>query len=125
MNKTLSNYATSASSMRTIIKINKENAAKTVVVLTIGIALMFTAIAASLPYYNPGATAQQNNQTSSGGGQNNNKNNTGIGNAKTIPKIANIPPGNNTKIIMQNKNIANPNTFKTFGKERAINASTP
>jgi hypothetical protein len=55
-------------------------------------------------------------------GQNNN---TGIGNVKTIPKIANLPPGNNTKIIMQSKNIANPNTLKAFGKEHGFKASTP
>ena len=106
--------------MRGVIKINKANLAKAALVLTIGIALVFTTIVMSLPSYNQVATAQQKNQTS-GGGQNNN---TGVGNVKTIPKIANIPPGNNTKIITQNKNIANPNTFKTFGKEHSINAST-
>jgi hypothetical protein len=114
--------------MRRDIRIKKEDSAKTAVVLTIGMALMFTAIATSLPYYNPVATAQQTNQTSAGGAQNNtsnSNNNTGIGNVKTIPKIANLPPGNNTKIITQNKNIANPNTFKTFGREHGIKANTP
>lgn len=109
-------------------KIKKENSAKTAIVLTIGIALVFYAMATSLPYYNPVATAQQTNQTTSGGAQNSNTtntNNTGIGNVKTIPKIANLPPGNNTKIVTQNKNIANPNTIKTFGKEHGVNASTP
>jgi hypothetical protein len=108
------------------LKIEKENSVKTAIVLTIGIALMFTAIATSLPYYNPVATAQQANQTSSGGSQNNTSNNNtaGIGNVKTIPKIANLPPGNNTKIITQNKNIANPNTFKAFGKEHGVTNST-
>ena len=109
-------------------KIKKENSAKTAIVLTIGIALVFYAMATSLPYYNPVATAQQTNQTTSGGAQNSNTtntNNTGIGNVKTIPNIANLPPGNNTKIIMNNKNIANPNTFKAFGNEHGINASTP
>jgi hypothetical protein len=74
------------------------------------------------------AKAQQTNQTSSGGSQNNNtsnNNNTGIGNVNTIPKIANMQPGNNTKIITQNKNIANPNTFKAFGKEHGVTKSTP
>jgi hypothetical protein len=85
-----------------------------------GIALLFTAVAISVPYYNSAATAQQSNQLSNEGGQNS----TGIGNAKAIPKIANLPPGNNTKIIMNNKNIANPNTFKAFGKEHGINANT-
>ena len=114
--------------MGTVVKVNKENTPKTALVFIIDMALMFTAIATSLPYYNPGATAQQTNQTSAGGAQNNtsnSNNNTGIGNVKTIPKIANQPPGNNTKIITQNKNIANPSTFKAFGKEHAINASTP
>jgi hypothetical protein len=88
---------------------------------------MFTAIATSLSYYNPVATAQQTNRTTGGGTQNNtgNSNNTGIGNVKTIPKITNRRPGNNTKIITQDKNIANPNTFKAFGKEHGVKASTP
>jgi hypothetical protein len=104
-----------------IIKMNREKAAKSAVVLTTGVALLFTSIALSMSYYSPVAIAQQANQTnSSAGGQNN----AGIGNAKTIPKIANLPPGNNTKIITQNKNIANPNNFKAFGKEHGINAST-
>jgi hypothetical protein len=114
--------------MRVIIKINKETSAKTALVLTIGIALAFTAIATSLPYYNPEASAQQQtNQTNAGGIQNNttNNNNIGIGNVKTIPKVANLPPGNNTKIITQNRNIANPSTFKAFSKEHGTNASTP
>jgi hypothetical protein len=125
--KLLINYHACASVMREVIKINKENSAKTALVLTIGIALVFTAIATSLPYYNPVASAQQTNQTNAGGTQNNtnNNNNTGIGNVKTIPKIANLPPGNNTKIITQNKNIANPSTFKAFSKEHGTNASTP
>jgi hypothetical protein len=113
--------------MRRDIRLKKEDSAKTAIILTIGMALMFSAIATSLPYYNPVAMAQQTNQTSAGGAQNNtnnSNNNTGIGNVKTIPKIANIPPGNNTKIITQNKNIANPNTFKAFGKEHSINANT-
>jgi hypothetical protein len=114
--------------MKTAIKIKKVNSAKTAIILTIAIALMFTAITTSLLYYNPIARAQQTNQTSSAGAQNSNttnNNNTGIGNVKTIPKIANLPPGNNTKIITQNKNIANPNTFKAFGKEHRVNATTP
>jgi hypothetical protein len=125
--KLLINYRACASVMREVIKINKENSAKTALVLTIGIALVFTAIATSLPYYNPVASAQQTNQTNAGGTQNNtnNNNNTGIGNVKTIPKIANLPPGNNTKIITQNKNIANPSTFKAFSKEHGTNASKP
>jgi len=109
--------------MRGIIKMNRKKAAKTAIVLTTGVALIFTAILLSMQYYNPVVRAQQTNQTSGGGGQNNN--NTGIGNVKTIPKIANLPPGNNTKIIMQSKNIANPNTLKAFGKEHGIKASTP
>jgi hypothetical protein len=107
--------------MRYINKYIGEKTFKTSVVSIMGIALLFTAIAVSLPYFNSMATAQKNNQTSNGGGQNN----TGIGNVKTIPNIANLPPGNNTKIIMNNKNIANPNTFKAFGNEHGINASTP
>jgi hypothetical protein len=101
---------------------NMEKAVKTAVVLTTSVALIFTSIALCMSYYNSVAIAQQTNQTtSSAGGQNN----TGIGNVKTIPKIANLPPGNNTKVITQNKNIANPNTFKTFGKEHGISARTP
>jgi hypothetical protein len=124
--KLLINYYTHASPMTRVIKIEKENSVKTAIVLIIGIALMFTAIATSLPYYNPVARAQQTNQTNAGGAQNNtSNNNTGIGNVKTIPKIANLPPGNNTKIITQNKNNANPNTFKAFGKEHGIKANTP
>jgi hypothetical protein len=123
--KLLINYDTCASVMREVIK--KENSAKTAIILTIGMALMFTAIATSLSYYNPVATAQQTNRTTGGGTQNNtgNSNNTGIGNVKTIPKITNRRPGNNTKIITQDKNIANPNTFKAFGKEHGVKASTP
>jgi 23S rRNA A1618 N6-methylase RlmF len=125
--KLLINYDACASAMRVTIKINKEKSAKTALVLTIGIALVFTAIATSLPYYNPEASAQQTNQTNAGGIQNNttNNNNIGIGNVKTIPKVANLPPGNNTKIITQNRNIANPSTFKAFSKEHGTNASTP
>lgn len=124
--KLLINYYTHASPMTRDIKIEKEISVKTAIVLIIGIALMFTAIATSLPYYNRVATAQQTNQTNAGGAQNNtSNNNTGIGNVKTIPKIANLPPGNNTKIITQNKNNANPNTFKAFGKEHGIKANTP
>ncbi len=107
--------------MGSIIKMNTQKAVKTAVVLTTSLALIFTSIALCMSYYNSAAIAQQTNQTtSSGGGQNN----TGIGNVKMIPKISNLPPGNNTKIITQNKNIANPNTFKAFGKEHGINAST-
>ena len=125
--KLLINYDAGASAMTVIIKINKEKSAKTALVLTIGIALVFTAIATSLPYYNPVASAQQTNQTNAGGIQNNttNNNNIGIGNVKTTPKIANLPPGNNTKIITQNRNIANPSTFKAFSKEHGTNARTP
>ena len=98
-----------------------------IAIIIMGISLIFAAIALSLPYYNMAATAQQTNQTNAGGIQNNttNNNNTGIGNVKTIPKVANLPPGNNTKIITQNKNIANPSTFKAFSKEHGANASTP
>jgi hypothetical protein len=109
-----------------VIKIKNENSVKTAIILTIGITLVFTAISTSLPHYNPIATAQQTNQTSAGGTQSNanNNSNIGIGNVKTIPKIANLPTGNNTKITTQNKNIANPNTFKTFGREHCIKANT-
>jgi hypothetical protein len=113
--------------MRRTVKIKKENSVRIANILTIGIALVFTAIATSLPYYYPIATAQQTNQTTIGGAQSSNTtntNNTGIGNVKAIPKIANLPPGNNTKIIMYNKNIANPNTFKAFGKEHSVNGTT-
>jgi hypothetical protein len=55
--KLLINYDACAPAMRVIIKINKEKSAKTALVLTIGIALVFTAIATSLPYYNPEASA--------------------------------------------------------------------
>jgi hypothetical protein len=37
----------------------------------------------------------------------------------TIPKIANLPPGNNTQIIMKNKNIANPNATTLKGMEKS------
>ena len=46
-------------------------------------------------------------------------NNTGIGNVNTIPKIANLPPGNNTQIVMKNKNIANPNATTLKGMEKS------
>ena len=107
--------------MQDINKHYGKKALKTSIVSITGMALLFTVIAISVPYYNSAATAQQNNQASNEGGQNS----TGTGNAKTIPKIANLPPGNNTKIIMNNKNIANPNTFKAFGKEHRITAGTP
>jgi len=41
-------------------------------------------------YYNPKATTQQKNQTTAGWTQNNTNNDTGIGNVKTTPKIANL-----------------------------------
>jgi hypothetical protein len=41
---------------------------KTPIVSITGMALLFTAIAISVPYYNSAATAQQNNQTSNEGG---------------------------------------------------------
>ena len=47
--KLLINYRACASVMREVIKINKEKSAKTALALTIGIALVFTAIATSLP----------------------------------------------------------------------------
>jgi hypothetical protein len=77
--KLLINYEACASSMREVIIIKKENSANTAIILTIGMALMFTAIATSLPYYNPVATAQQTNHTSAEGTQNNTNNNNNTG----------------------------------------------
>lgn len=48
-----------------------------------------------------------------------------MGNVNTIPKIANQGPGNNTQIIIKNKNIGNPNAFKAFGKEHPVTSKTP
>ena len=48
------------------VKIKKESSVKIAIVLAIGVALVFTAMATSLSYYNPVATAQQTNQTTSG-----------------------------------------------------------
>ena len=101
------------------LKINntyKQTAIKITMMAIIGIALLLTTIALSLPYYNSLARAQMKNQTSSA-------NNKGIGNVNTIPNITNIPPGNNTQIIMKNKNIGNPNAFTAFGKEHGVTAS--
>jgi hypothetical protein len=94
-------------------------AIRVTIISIIGIALLLSAIVLSLPYYNSLARAQTKNKTTGG------VSNSGIGNVKTIPKIANLGPGNNTKIILKNKNIANPNAFKAFGKEHPLTAKTP
>ncbi len=47
-----------------------EEALKTSIVSITEMALLFTAILISVPYYNSAATAQQKNQTSNEGGQN-------------------------------------------------------
>lgn len=38
---------------------------------------------------------------------------------KTIPKIANLSPGNNTKILTKDKNIGNPNSTLLKGMEKS------
>jgi hypothetical protein len=101
-----------------ILKEHKVLAVNTVIISVLGIALLLSTIALSLPHYNSLARAQTKNQTTRAA-------NSGIGNVHTIPKIANLGPGNNTKIILKNKNIANPNAFKAFGKEHAVKANTP
>ncbi|HEY6883450.1 MAG TPA: hypothetical protein VI278_05375 [Nitrososphaeraceae archaeon] len=100
------------------LKEHKVSAVNTAIISVLGIALLLSTIALSLPYYNSLARAQTKNQTGKAA-------NSGIGNVNTIPKIANLSPGNNTKIILKNKNIGNPNAFKTFGKEHAVKANTP
>jgi hypothetical protein len=101
-----------------ILKEHKVLAVNAVIILVLGIALLLSTIALSLPYYNSLARAQAKNQTAGAA-------NSGIGNVHTIPKIANLGPGNNTKIILKNKNIGNPSAFKAFGKEHAVKANTP
>jgi hypothetical protein len=101
-----------------ILKEHKVLAVNTVIISVLGVALLLSTIALSLPYYNSLARAQTKNQTAGA-------TNSGIGNVNTIPKIANLGPGNNTKIILKNKNIGNPNAFKAFGKETAVKANTP
>jgi hypothetical protein len=91
-------------------------AANATIISVIGTALFPTSITLSLPHYKPLARAHtQNNQATSSNGANN----TGIGNVNTILKIANLPPGNNTQIIMKNKNIANPNANTLKGMEKS------
>jgi hypothetical protein len=101
-----------------ILKENKVLAVNAVIISVMGIALLLSTIALSLPYYNSLARAQAKNQTGRAA-------NSGIGNVNTIPKIANLGPGNNTKVILKNKNIGNPNAFKAFGKEHAVKTNTP
>ncbi|MBV9178238.1 MAG: hypothetical protein JO327_12290 [Nitrososphaeraceae archaeon] len=101
-----------------ILQEHKVLAVNTAIISVLGIALLLSTIALSLPYYNSLARAQTKNNTAGA-------TNCGIGNINTIPKIANLGPGNNTKIILKNKNIGNPNAFKAFGKEHAVTAKTP
>jgi hypothetical protein len=101
-----------------ILKKNQVLVVNTAIISVLGIALLLSTIALSLPYYNSLARAQTKNKTSGA-------TNCGIGNVNTIPKIANLPPGNNTNIILKNKNIGNPNAFKAFGKEHPTTAKTP
>lgn len=97
---------------------HKKLAAKASMIAIIGMTLLLSATVLSLPYYNSLARAQPKNQTSGAA-------NSGVGNVNTIPKIANQGPGNNTQIILKNKNIGNPNAFKAFGKEHAVTSKTP
>ena len=87
-------------------------------IAVMSITLLLSAVVLSLPYYTSLARAQPKNQTTGPA-------NSGVGNINTIPKITNQGPGNNTQIILKNKNIGNPNAFKAFGKEHAITAKTP
>jgi hypothetical protein len=97
---------------------HKKLAAKASTIVIIGMTLLLSATVLSLPYYNSLAKAQPKNQTSGAA-------NSGVGNVNTIPKIANQGPGNNTQIILKNKNIGNPNAFKAFGKEHQVTSKTP
>jgi hypothetical protein len=81
------------------------------------ITLLLSAVVLSIPYYNSLARAQPKNQTTGAA-------NSGVGNINTIPKITNQGPGNNTEIILKNKNIGNPNAFKAFEKEHGITTKT-
>jgi hypothetical protein len=101
-----------------ILKKHQVLVVNTAIISALGTALLLSTTTLSLPYYNSLARAQTKNQTSGA-------TNCGIGNVNTIPKIANLPPGNNTKIILKNKNIGNPNAFKAFGKEHPTTANTP
>ena len=101
-----------------ILKEHKVLAVNTAIISVLGVALLLSTIALSLPYYNSPARAQTKNQTGRAA-------NSGVGNVNTISKIANLGPGNNTKVILKNKNIGNPNAFKAFGKEHAVKANTP
>jgi hypothetical protein len=68
-----------------ILKEHKVFAVHTAVVSVLGIALLLSTIALSLPYYNSLARAQTKNQTAGAA-------NSGIGKVNTIPKIANLGP---------------------------------
>jgi hypothetical protein len=97
---------------------HKTLAVKASMIAVMSITLLISAVVLSLPYYISLARAQPKNQTTGAA-------NSGVGNINTIPKITNQGPGNNTQIILKNKNIGNPNAFKAFGKEHAITAKTP
>jgi len=97
---------------------HKTLAAKASMIAVMSITLLLSAVVSSLPYYTSLARAQPKNQTTGAA-------NLGVGNINTIPKITNQGPGNNTQIILKNKNIGNPNAFKAFGKEHAVTAKTP
>ena len=97
---------------------HKKLAAKASTIAIMGMTLLLSATVLSLSYYNSSARAQPKNQTSGAA-------NSGVGNVNTIPKIANQGPGNNTQIILKNKNIGNPTAFKAFGKEHPVTSKTP
>ena len=99
-------------------KNHKKLAAKASTIAIIGMTLLLSATVLSLPYYNSLARAQPKNQTSGAA-------NSGVGNVNTIPKIANQGLGNNTQILLKNKNIGNPNAFKAFGNEHSVTSKTP
>src|ERR1051326_8424145 len=97
---------------------HKTLAAKASMIAVMSITLLVSAVVLSSLHYTSLARAQPKNQTSGAA-------NSGVGNVNTIPKIANQGPGNNTQIILKNKNIGNPNAFKAFGKEHSVTAKTP
>lgn len=67
-----------------ILKKHQVLVVNTAIISVLGIALLLSTIALSLPYYNSLARAQTKNKTSGA-------TNCGIGNVNTIPKIANLP----------------------------------
>ena len=105
-------------------KAYKHMVIKTIIVsISVG-TLFLSTVVLSLSYYNTMLYAQKSQQMSNASesqssptsaSSNNNTNATAIGNVEQLQKAA----GNNTQIIMKNKNIGNPNATTLKGMEKS------